>query len=272
MDGKTSQVYMMPEPPFIGWVRRARQTSALREKEAALQEVASAGRKEEFFVQILPLLDFLKSYINRRLKVAYLSLDITTPVYTSGDILNTTILKAYKEYAVKPKELTLEQWLYQIANDVLDRYIHRRQTTDQSRRNLDRLRQAELPTLEEVDDITADTEGEIYLAEDLDDSEMPPRDFHAPADTSNPEEIVEEKEELEQLFRALAKVPVRERIVFELSAVEGFSNDAVASIAHVSSQQVPRIVQNVRAEILRYLGGEHATAQAHSEAQLKKTA
>jgi RNA polymerase sigma factor (sigma-70 family) len=254
------------------WVRRTRQTSALREKEAALQEAASAGHKQEFFVQILPLLDSLKSYIKRRLKVAYLSLDAATPIYTSGDILNTVILKAYKNYALKPKELTLEQWLYQIANDVLDRYIHLRQATDRRRRSLEHLTQAELRTLEEVDDITSDAEGEIYLAEDLDDSELPPRDFDAPADTSNPENILEEKEELEQLFRALAQVPVQDRIVFELSAVEGFSDDEVARIAHVSPEQVPRIVQNVRAEILRHLKGEHANPESYSEAQLKKTA
>ena len=92
----------------------------LRDKEAALQKLASAGRGHEFFAQILPLLDSLKSYIKRRLKIAYLSLEITTPVYTSDDILDTAILRAYKNYARKPKELTLEQWLYQIANDILE--------------------------------------------------------------------------------------------------------------------------------------------------------
>ncbi len=254
------------------WVRRTQQTTALRDKEAALQELASAGREREFFAQVLPLLDSLKSYIKRRLKVAYLSLDITTPVYTSGDILNTTILRAYKEYARKPRELTLEQWLYQIANDITDRYIHRRHATERRRRSFEHLVPAELRTLAGVDDITADVEGEIYLAEDLDDGEIPPRHFDAPADTSNPEEIVDEKEELEELFRALAKVPVRERIVFELSAVEGFRDEEVARIANVSPEQVPRIVQDVRAEVLRHLKGEPATVQSHTETQFKKTA
>jgi RNA polymerase sigma factor (sigma-70 family) len=123
-----------------------------------------------------------------------------------------------------------------------------------------------------VDDITADVEGEIYLAEDLDDSEIPPRDFEAAADTSNPEEILEEKEELEQLFRALARLPVRERIVFELSAVEAFCDDEVARIANVSPEEVPRIVQDVRAEVLRHLKGKQATVQSHTETGFKKTA
>ncbi len=254
------------------WVRRTRQTTAMHDKEAALQELASAGREREFFAHVLPLLDSLKAYIKRRLKIAYLSLEITTPVYTSDDIVDTAILKAYKEYARKPKELTLEQWLYQIANNILDRYIQRRHATDRRRKILEHLIPAELRTLAEVEDITADVEGEIYLAEDLDYGEIPPRDFAAPADTSNPEEILEEHEELEQLFRALAKIPARERIVFELSAVEAFSDEEVARIANVPPEQVPRIVQEVRAEVLRQLKGKPATAQSRAETQLKRTA
>jgi RNA polymerase sigma factor (sigma-70 family) len=197
------------------WVRRTRQATALLDQEAALQELSWAGRKREFFAQVLPLLDSLKACIRRRRKVAHLSLGITTPVYSGDDILNAAILKAYQEYARKPKELTLEQWLYQIANDILDRYIDRRHARGRRRKSLEHLIEAELRTLAE-DDITAEMEGEIYLAEDIDDGEIPPKDFDAPADTSNPEEILEEKEELEQLFRALAKLPVRERIVRRL--------------------------------------------------------
>lgn len=72
-----------------------------------------------------------------------------------------------------------------------------------------------------MDDTTADVKGEIYLAGDLDDSGTPPGSFELSADTSDPEEIVEEKQALEQLFHALAKVPVRERTVFELSQLRG---------------------------------------------------
>jgi RNA polymerase sigma factor (sigma-70 family) len=234
------------------WIRRTRQTTHLRTREAALQKLASDGRKKEFFAQIIPLLDSLRSYIARRLRVAYLSMDISTPVYTSGDILNTTVLKAYEEWAHKPGDLNLEQWLYQIANEVLEKYLRERHSTDKRRRSLELLTQAELRSLQE-EPITTDAEGEVYLAEDLDDSELAPHEFNAPAELTTPEEELGKKEELEQLFRALAQIPVKERVIFELSAVEAFPNEAVAKIAKVSPDEVPRIVQKVRTEILHQL-------------------
>lgn len=250
------------------WTTRKRQEAGLQVSEAALKKLASEGRKTEFFAQILPLLDPLKSYIRRRLRVAYLSMQIRSPLYTSGDILDETILKAYKDYAHKPRDLTLEQWLYQIANGILEKHLRERHVIGKHRKSLEGLTQAELRTLEEGP-ITADVEGEIYLPEDLDDSEIRPREFNAPTDSSNPEEELEKKEELEQLFRVLGHIPVNEQIIFELFAVEGFPKEAVARIANVSPDEVPRIVQKVRAEILHQLRLDRKSADV---AQVKRTA
>lgn len=242
----------------------------MQASEAELKRLASAERKDEFFAQILPLLGPLKSYIKRRLRAAHLSMEVRTPVYTSGDILDQAVLRAYQHYEHKPKDLTLEQWLYQITNDILEKYLHERQVTEKRRRSLEDLRKAELRTLQEIEQpVTADAEGEMYLAEDLDDSEIPQREFNAPADPSNPEEELEQKEELEQLFRALGHLPVKERIIFELFAVEGFPKEAVAKIANVSPDQVPGIVQKVRSEILHHLQADRKPADV---VQVKKSA
>ena len=234
------------------WVKRTRQTAALRTNEAAFQMLSSVGRQHEFFKQIIPLLNSLRSYIARRLRVAFLSMKVRTPLFTSGDILDATVLKAYSEFGRKPKDLSLEQWLYQIANTILEKCLRERQVIDKRRRSLEVLRQTEIRTLEE-EPITTDAEGEIYLAEDLDDSELPAREFNPPVDTSNPEEELEKKEDLQELFRALAHIPVTERIVFELSAVEAFPDESVAKIANVPLEAVPHIVRKVRTKILHEL-------------------
>jgi RNA polymerase sigma factor (sigma-70 family) len=241
--------------------------AALRASEPELKKLAAEGRRDEFFGQIMPLLGALKSYIKRQLRIAYLEEEIRTPVYTSGDILDAVVLRAYANYLHKPIELTLEQWLYQIANDILENLLRKQSALDKRRRSLERMTQAELRALKE-EPITADAEGEIYLAEDLDDAEIPPREFNGPLDTTNPEEELEKSEELERLFRALGTVPVRERMIFELFAVEAFPKETVARIANVLSDDVPRIVQSVRAEILRQLKAE---SQANF-ASAKKTA
>ena len=248
-------------------VPRKRQELALRAAEPELKKLAVEGRRNEFFGQMMPLLGPLKFYIKRQLRVAYLDEQIRTPVYTSEDILDAVVLRAYANYPHKPPKLTLEQWLYQIANDILEKLLRKQSAWDKRRKSLERMMQAELRTLEE-EPMTADVEGEIYLAEDLDDAEIPPREFHGPLDTKNPEEELEKREELERLFRALRSVPVRERMIFELFAVEGFPKETVAKIANVSPADVPRIVQEVRADILRQLQAE---PQANI-ASAKKTA
>jgi RNA polymerase sigma factor (sigma-70 family) len=242
--------------------------STLRASEPELKKLAAEGRREEFFRLIMPLLGPLKFYIRRHLRVAYLDEQIRIPVYTSGDILHAVVLRAYANYPHKPIELTLEQWLYQIANDILEKLLRKQSARDTRRRSLERMTEAELRTLEE-EPITVDAEGEIYLAEDLDDAEITPQEFNGPLDTNNPEEELEKSEELERLFRALRTVPVRERMIFELFAVEGFPKETVARIvSRLWPDDVPRIVQNVRAEILRQL----RAAPQGNIASAKKTA
>jgi RNA polymerase sigma factor (sigma-70 family) len=244
---------------------RSQQSEALRQKEGQLAALASGQQpqsgkaqtdkvqnKQEFFHEIIPLLSPLKTYIKRRLRIAYLDLQIRTPVYTSDDILDRVVLRAYDSYEKKPPDLTLEQWLYRIANEILENYLRKRHSTDARRRSLETLQQKELSTLEEQP-ITADVEGEPWLPEDLDDGEIPPREFNAPVDEDDPEKQLERDEEVSQIVRALSHVPERDRIVFELFAVEGFSKEEVAKIYDVPPDEVPRIADRVREQLLREL-------------------
>lgn len=102
--------------------------AALRASEPELKRLATEGRQDEFFGQIMPLLGILKSYIKRQLRVAYLDEQIRTPVHTSEDILDVVVLRAYANYLHKPPELTLEQWLYQIANYILEKLLRQQST------------------------------------------------------------------------------------------------------------------------------------------------
>lgn len=227
---------------------RAVQEEALRQKEPELQRLASQGKKDEFFRQVVPLLQSLKFYLKRRLRVAYLSGEIRTGVATSGDILDDVVLEAHQDYAEKPPDLTLEQWLYQIANRKLDRFIDKQVKTDRRRRSLETLGQSELGTLEELP-FTADAEGEPWLLEDLDDSEIQTRDLKVPADPDTPEAQLVRKEELRQLFNALCRIPDRDRTVFDLAVIEGFSCGVVARMLRVPENEVREIVERVRRQL-----------------------
>lgn len=76
--------------------RRSVQEQTLGQTEPELRRLASEGKKDEFFGRIVPLLQRLKSFIERRLRIAHLSEEIRTPVATSEDILDDVVLKAYQ--------------------------------------------------------------------------------------------------------------------------------------------------------------------------------
>jgi RNA polymerase sigma factor (sigma-70 family) len=239
---------------------RQQQGDALQQQETALSRLASEHNKDEFFSQITPLLKPLASYIKRRLRVAHLNLQIQTPVATTGDLVDEVILEAYDNYERKPPDLSLEQWLYQIANKKVDGYIARESSREKRRRSLETLTEAELRTLEETP-ITADAEGEPWLPEDLDDSEIPPREFNAPSDRETPEEELERKERLQLILRALARVSEQDLVVFDLFAIEGLPKESVAKIVNIPPDEVPRIAHRVKAYVLREVNAERGSTE-----------
>jgi len=226
------------------------QGKELRDREIGLGRLAAQQNKEEFFQQITPFLQPLRSYIKRRLRIAYLTLQIHTPVQTSGDILDEVLLRAYDNYSKKPETLTLEEWLYQIVNERLEKYLGKRMATEKRLEGLEALERDELSTLEEIP-FTADADGEVWFPEDLDDSEYQPAPFSPPVCQSDPEKELEKKEEVRRLWQTFSRVPEQERTVFELFAIEGFPREAVAKICKMSPNEVPRIAEKVREQVLR---------------------
>lgn len=240
--------------------QRRTQEQQLQKVEPELRRLASEKKKEEFFKQILPVLGPLHEYMKRRLRIAYYIGDIRTPLYTEGDMLDEVVLRAYENYDNKPSGLSLEQWLYQLANEFLDSYILRRKSLEGRRRSLEGLTDAELRSLDEFP-ITADAEGEVVTMEDLDDISYQKRDFVAPGYRDTPEEVLERKEEVQQILRALRKLPERERIAFELHVGQGFSKNDVARIMGMTPAEVTQIVEHVKGVVRYQLYGQ---PQEHS--------
>ena len=230
-----------------GTTRRAWE-EVLGPKEEELRKLASEGKRDEFFREIIPLLKPLRSYIKRRLRAARLTQRANVPVLSSVDMLDDVVLEAYEKFNRKPKRLTLEQWLYRLANEELDRYVSKRRPTEKRRKSLETLTQTELRTLEEMP-ITADADGEVWFPEELDDSEYQTLEFLPPAFDDTPEQQLERREQILEIIRTLAKLSERERTVFELYVVEGFSKGAVARISGVPTDEVPRIAEKVKEHI-----------------------
>jgi RNA polymerase sigma factor (sigma-70 family) len=225
--------------------RRLEQGARLRDSESDLQRMASRGQRNDFFERVMPLLGALREYIERRFRIAYLSQLLAEAAYTSDDLLDEVVLEAYRNYEKKPQGLSLEQWLYRMANEKLDRYFQRMFRRDRHRRSLESLEKKEESTLEER--LSADVEGEVMLEEDLPDTEyhLQP-EFTPPAYEADPLERIQRREEMQTIMSALERFSQRERTIFELYAVEGFTPEDIAKIANESPEEVKAIIEQVR--------------------------
>jgi RNA polymerase sigma factor (sigma-70 family) len=245
---------------------KRQQREALQRSDPELGRLASEHKHVEFFKKILPLLRPLQYYIQRRLRIAYLTDEIRTPVATSGDILDEAVLHAYENYDQRPSDMTLDQWLYQIANEKLQNYVSTRKSKERRRKSLEKLTRSELGSLEEMP-ITADVEGEPWQPEDLDDSEYFRREFVATADPDDPDQRLAREEELRPIFQALCRMPEQDRVVFELYILEGFSKEEVGRILQIPPDQVPKIAGRARATLR-----EEANAMRHHRMETRKRA
>jgi hypothetical protein len=89
--------------------RSRKQSERLQQEQTKVAKLVDAKNKKDFFKQLLPLWKPLRSYIERRLRLAYLSAQIRTPIYTSGDFLDEVVLQAYEHYDKKPENLSLDE-------------------------------------------------------------------------------------------------------------------------------------------------------------------
>jgi RNA polymerase sigma factor (sigma-70 family) len=241
-------------------VRRAKQGEQLRANESDLGRLVSGKKKDTFFERIIPLLGPLREYIDRRFRVAYLERLLVEAANTSADILDEVVLSAYENFDKKPKDLSLEQWLYRLANEKLDDYFRKVSSRTRQRRSLESLAEKEENTLDEK--ITADAEGEVMLQEDLPDTEYHLRpEFTPPSYQSDPLKTIERQEEMRSIMSALGRFSQLERGIFELYAIEGFSDDEIAKIVGVSPEMVRETVARIRKKLqkaVRDLHGEVA--------------
>ena len=225
--------------------RRLEQGARLRDSESDLQRLVSRGQRNDFFERVMPLLGPLREYIQRRFRIAYLSQLLAETAYTSDDLLDEVVLEAYRNFHKKPKGLSLEQWLYRMANEKLDGYFKRMFGRDRRRRSLESLEKKEESTLEER--LSTDAEGEVMLEEDLPDSEYQLQpEFSPPAYEDDPLEKIERREEMQTIMSALARFSQRERMIFELFAIEGFTPEDIAKIANASPEEVKKTLEQVR--------------------------
>jgi RNA polymerase sigma factor (sigma-70 family) len=240
----------------------------LSDSETQLRSLAAKRQQRDFFELVVPKLGPLRAYLKRRLRIAYVWGVIRPGLLNSQDLLDEVVVEAYERFAAKPQNLSLEEWLYQIANKVLDKYLKETEFEQKNRVSIERIKEKELSQLDEH--MTANAEGKPMLTKDLDPNDYPRSSFTPPG-AEDPREfpegdeaefIARHRRDLLTIVRTLATLPVEERVVFELIGVEGLSPKGVSLITGVPERKVKEIAARVRTDILNALHSEHARVQA----------
>ncbi|HXP43042.1 MAG TPA: hypothetical protein VN833_22510 [Candidatus Acidoferrales bacterium] len=100
----------------------------------------------------------------------------------------------------------------------------------------------------------------------MDDSEYQALKFLPPDFDDTPEQQLERREQILEIIGSLAKLSERERTVFELYIVEGFSKGAVARISGVPTDEVPRIAKKVKEHILQTITASQESKERSEKA------
>jgi RNA polymerase sigma factor (sigma-70 family) len=246
--------------------RKRQQNVLLKRREEQLRRLAEQGRKKEFFDMLMPLLGTLRPYVERRLRVGQASGAIRPDEYSVEDIIDEALLKAYENFDSRSSGLSLEEWLYQLANETLEKRLKEGRLEEKHSlpQSFEEIKDRELRGLEEVERMTGDAEREVILTEDLDPSDYSLKDFVPPHYSENELKKLIRKETVSKIIKALSRVPLRERLVFELYAIEGFSKKKVAEISGVPPEEVPRIVKEVRSFVFRMIKDKQSDVPAGS--------
>ena len=213
---------------------------AFLEAEPLLREQAVALDKDAFFHKILPLASGLKNFINREVEQHQIANDIDPEELKTLEVIDETILTLFEQFSDKPMTLTLEQWFYQKALEVLKDRVSQIKADGTGKVRLDK----KLPG-EVIRDIPS------HLAEDrLDfdqrDEKLVLRDIIPDTRLTNPEKAAELHEQKEFILKTLGKLSDQKREAFVLSALEGFSEKEISELQNRSIHTVGKDIRDTQ--------------------------
>ncbi len=228
---------------------RQLRSQTLNQAYGTLQNLVVTQDIKSFSKELLPLLKDLKAYIFRRLRYAHLiGLDKDRTV-TSSEVLNKTVETAYKRFDSKRVDVSLEHWLFAIADQILSNDLKEADFESAHMEDWDDYVDAALSDMDQQFTISA--EGNPEMVEDLDDTNNSLNiDAEQMGFTVNYIENMSNKDQVVKIMKALSKIPPSKRKIFELHAIEGFSEEEISRIHGIKPKQVQETIDEVRKSVM----------------------
>jgi len=225
---------------------RSKRSQLLNSAYEKLVPIVIKQDKNTFGKELLPLLNDLASYIKRRLRFAkYIGIKELTD-FKSPEIVNQVVLAAFNQFMKKPRDFSLEHWLFQLADKQLDKILKEAIFESKHLRDWDKFVQKAIDDMDEQMSMSA--EGSVELVENLDDLDRPLTENFLPTleYQTDYEQNLSNKEQLAKIVKLLAKLPVENRSIFDLNTVEEFSIDEIAKIKNMKKAEVEDIISKIR--------------------------
>lgn len=178
----------------------------------------------------------LENYIRRELYSQVVQMNLSPGLIEVAALVDEVFLEVSARAAEQPQDLSVEQWMFQLAHRKLKERLNDLQS-----------HQEDL-SVEETSEIVSQWDDETFNFFQPDES-LRLEDLLVDESSTNPEELMESEEAEQLVHKLVARLSDSIRESFVLFAIEGFAADEVAMITGKAPSQVLNDVEHARREL-----------------------
>ncbi len=226
--------------------------------------------EREAFVQLLSrFLPEVTAYVRRRLRMAEAAGLVPKGMFRAEGLADEVWIRAWDRYGEEPlTEQNFKVWIYRLAEEVLDETLEEAKKEKELHTvSIEEWTAREMKEMEEH--FSADADGDLVLIEELDDISYHLDEY----DTDDFELVDAEEEELikkieeeaaednipidrkvrRRIKMALARLPMRDRSIFDLHVLQGLTVEEIAQVKRLEVAEVENIIASVRQRVKQAL-------------------
>jgi ribosomal subunit interface protein len=218
--------------------RKARNRADLSAAGPLLERDVENGRRDDFFRLLRPHLRFLRDHARRELRFLELHGMLHRGEMTVTDLLDEVLIRAWQQFADRPRRLSLDLWLTDLLHETLAHWMKQEPRPHVSLEDkAENILPDEVPQ-EDEDEWWAELlgEDETFTLEDL----IPDREGTPAWDQ------LDAKEQRDQLLSLFRGMPPARRQAFLLHALEDFTTHEIAILQDRPEGEVKADIEAAR--------------------------
>lgn len=210
-----------------------------------LDQAAADDQQSAFILLLKPHLDGLRNTIGREIHNLEIKEHIHRGSFSTEDLINETLLRAWKNYHKRPKDISMDQWLVRILFQIIKEAVKKE-------KSIVALSEALEPSQES--DYEPDFDSDQWWW-----SQIEPKDDILYEDLLPGEEIplalkhLTQAEENDKLTQILNRLPQNERQVISLFALDGYNLSEIAKITNLSEKEIKLSIEKAKNNIRNLL-------------------